>query len=507
MAPEVPEMRTCVPARFAWKEGGKMKPSDIRILRLSVEFHDVPARTPLKFGGVVVREAAGATVRALVENRRGSRVEGHGMMSLSNAWSWPSQTVPPGLCLDAMKLLCLRICEALSRLREAAHPLDWFTDTIEPECLRLAAGVSADMKLAEPMPRLSALVCAASFDAALHDAFGLANGIGSYDGLGPDHMSYDLSKYLGSAFSGKYPSRYLRDGFLPKLSVFHLVGGLDKLSRMELSPDDPDDGLPNCLADWVRRDGVYCLKIKLRGNDLAWDVERTLAVGRIAREELRGANMHLTADLNEMAPDAEYVVEYLGKVREADRGIFNSLLYIEQPTSRDLRNRPTDLRKAAAIKPIFADEALTDTASLEEAVRQGYSGAALKTCKGHSACLLMVPRLTEAWLPYAVQDLSLTGIALLQSAGLAARIHTVMGVEANGRQFFPTGSLREAVVHPGMFAVRKGIISTATLKGPGLGFQWHMMPQTLLPVARKGGAKRGPARRAKPAARKRRRAE
>ena len=463
-----------------------MKPSDIRILRLSVEFHDVPARAPLKFGGVVVRSATMMTVSAMVENRRGRRAEGHAMMSLSNAWGWPSKVVPPHLCLDAMRILGLRMSAALSGRSEAAHPIDWFVDIVEPECLRLAGEVCADMKLPEPMPRLCAMICAAPFDGALHDAFGLANGIDSFDGLGPSHMSYDLSKYLGSGFRGRYPERYLRDSYLPEMPVFHLVGGLDKLTRSELSADDPDDGLPNCLADWIARDGVFCLKVKLRGNDLKWDIERTLAVGRVGREELeklRIRKMHLTADANEMAPDAEYVVEYLQKVREADRRIFNAILYVEQPTSRDLKNHPADMRKASRIKPIFADEALTDVASLDDAVRQGYSGAALKTCKGQSACLIMVPKLTEGWLPYAVQDLSLTGLALLQSAGLAARIRTVMGVEANGRQFFPTGSLREAEVHPGFFMVRRGCISTRTLKGPGLGFQWHRMPMTLMPIA------------------------
>ena len=40
-------------------------------------------------------------------------------------------------------------------------------------------------------------------------------------------------------------------------------------------------------------------------------------------------------------------------------------------------------------------------------------------------------------IPYAVQDLTNPSLAMIESVGLAARIHTIKGVEANSRQFFP----------------------------------------------------------------------
>ena len=38
------------------------------------------------------------------------------------------------------------------------------------------------------------------------------------------------------------------------------------------------------VADWIRQDGLRCLKVKLRGTDADWDYRRVVAVGRIAVE-------------------------------------------------------------------------------------------------------------------------------------------------------------------------------------------------------------------------------
>ena len=61
-----------------------------------------------------------------------------------------------------------------------------------------------------------------------------------------------------------------------------MVGGLDPLNKSELKGDEPDDGYPVHLEEWIQRDGLNCLKIKLRGNDSIWDYERLVSVGRIA---------------------------------------------------------------------------------------------------------------------------------------------------------------------------------------------------------------------------------
>ncbi|MFQ6097849.1 MAG: enolase C-terminal domain-like protein, partial [Armatimonadota bacterium] len=296
---------------------------------------------------------------------------------------------------------------------------------------------------------------------------------------GPDFVSWDLSKYLGPEFKDRYVTDYLLVEYKPEIPVFHLVGGMDKLTRGELDDTDPDDGIPNCLEDWVARDGVFCLKVKLRGNDLDWDLDRTLAVYKVGRRELDrlGINsLHLTADTNEQCDGPEYIVEYLNKTRERDVACYEAILYVEQPTERDLSVSRHDMRCIAEMKPVLVDESLTDLESFDLAMELGWSGIALKSCKGQSADMIFVAKAEHLGIPYAVQDLTNPSLALFHSVGLAARINTIMGVEANSRQFFPAAtSPAERSVHEDIFTLRRGLARTHSLKGPGLGYQMEKL--------------------------------
>jgi L-alanine-DL-glutamate epimerase-like enolase superfamily enzyme len=339
------------------------------------------------------------------------------------------------------------------------------------------------MKLAEEMPFLAALIAAAPVDAALHDAFGQVNDISTYDGYGPEWMERDLSAYLGPQFKSKYIADYIRKDSLTRLPIFHLVGGLDILHKSEVPPDAVQDGLPHSLEGWIERDGLVCLKIKLRGSDLAWDLDRFLQVVRIAREVQGRRNvseLYLSADTNEQCDSPDYVVELLTKLRERDPEAFDALLYLEQPTERDLRAHRYDMRAPSKLKPIILDESLTSLEDFDLALELGWSGIALKTCKCHSNDLLLLAKAEEKGIPYAIQDLTNPGLALLQSVGLAAHSHTIKGVEGNSRQYFPGISKPEAHVHPGIFEVKEGYVSTASLRGAGLGFRANEIERAIM---------------------------
>jgi hypothetical protein len=68
-----------------------------------------------------------------------------------------------------------------------------------------------------------------------------------------------------------------------------------------------------------------------------------------------------------------------------------------------------------------------------------------------------------------VQDLTCPGASLIQSAGLAARIRGVAGIEANARQFVPLANQLWDTRFPGIFTIREGSMATGQLTGPGLG--------------------------------------
>jgi len=407
-----------------------------------------------------------------VETRAGESAEGLGNILLSDIWGYPSSEMSHEDRDEAMREVATRFCALLMDNAHFGHPLDLYLEA-KPELGRLADEVSEQMSAATPMPLLGALVCASPADAALHDAFGRANGICSYDGYGPDFCDHDLSAWLGDEFAGKYVADYLHDSYRPEMPIFHLVGGMDKLRRDEVTDEDPDDGLPVSLEEWIERDGLFCYKVKLTGDDIDRDVERTVEVARVIdenREKMGDDSFYLSTDSNEQNESPETVVEYAEKLREASPMAYEALLYFEQPTERDLSVHRFDMSEVARYKPVVVDEGVTDVEMLRLAEELGWSGVGLKTCKGHSSSLLYVAYAAEHDLVVTVQDLTNPGLSLIHSAGLAARIDTLMGVEYNSRQYLPYASPELRERHPDLFTVKGGRIRTGSLSETGLGY-------------------------------------
>ena len=428
-------------------------------------------RAAYTFGGVTVDTATLLDVEIDVETPDGRIVTGSGSMPLGNAWAFPARDLPPAATLDGMKAVAGRVADILRVCRLVAHPLEIWHQ-LEPEFLRAAADESARRGFAEPIPKLAVLVAASPFDAALHDAFGKALGRSSFRTLTPDLVGHDLSRYLNAEFRGDDLQRALRE--LPAASVpmFHSVGGGDPLSPAEAEAAGlPEDGLPRTLAEWIRFNGLANIKIKLQGQSLEWDVARTLDVDRIARETRPGIAWRYCVDFNERCPDVAYVLEYLRRVQAGAPDCLESILYVEQPTARDLTALPrADVRAAARLRPVVIDESLTDLESLLAARDLGYTGVALKACKGQSHAVLMAAAAAKYGMFVCVQDLTCPGAALVHSAAIAAWVPSIAGIEANARQYMPDASHGWDQRLPGIFRVTDGMLHTAALAGrPGLG--------------------------------------
>ena len=446
--------------------------SDIRLVEIEASFADEVFRTPLKFGVGVVKAITGLTVRARVENRQGAVADGYGHILLSDLWAYPGG-VPHEIRDAAMRDFSQRFCDLVLGNAEFGHPLDLYLEC-KPEIPGLAREVTAAHGLAEAFPLLAGLVCASPTDAALHDAFGKVNGICSYDGYGPEFVGHDLAAWCGPEFAGKYLSDYLRPSYVEALPIFHLVGGVDKLRRGEVTEQDPHDGLPVALEEWIERDGLRCFKVKLVGSDVEGDVERTAQVAEVIAETYARLGVreryYLSTDSNENNPDPESVVEYLEKLRARSPEAYEALLYVEQPTERDLGAHRFDMREITKFKPVVADEGITDVEKVRLARELGWSGVGLKTCKGHSSSLLYMAMCTEFGMLYTLQDLTNPGLSLIHEAGLAARIHTLRGFEYNARQFLPGAAPELQARHESLFTVREGQVRTETLAGVGLGY-------------------------------------
>src|ERR1700681_397834 len=61
------------------------------------------------------------------------------------------------------------------------------------------------------------------------------------------------------------------------------AGASDPLTKAEITKPI-GDGLPETLEDWIPYSGVTAIKIKLNGNDLAWDVDRVATIDRVTVE-------------------------------------------------------------------------------------------------------------------------------------------------------------------------------------------------------------------------------
>ena len=256
------------------------KPTDIRIDEVVHGYEDYVYRAPYKFGGRVVDRVTLLNVHCRVTTRNGQTAWGFGSMTMGNMWAFPSATMSYDTTLEAMKALASRIARLAGDCPEIGHPLD-IAHVLEPECLKAAAEVSAERKLTEPIPKLCTLVVASPFDAALHDAFGKVHRRNVYDTYGPDLMTHDVSRYLGPSFTARGSIGHCCRNHRSESLCF--TASADSIrSRPATSRTPVRDGLPETLAEWIRRDGLVRIKIKLQGDDLSWDVERTLAIDRIA---------------------------------------------------------------------------------------------------------------------------------------------------------------------------------------------------------------------------------
>jgi L-alanine-DL-glutamate epimerase-like enolase superfamily enzyme len=445
------------------------RPTDIRIVEVTHGFEHHNYRAPYMFGGRSVDRVTILNVQVRVRTGAGVEAWGFGSMTLGNAWAFPKVSQDEGL--SAMMALAGSFQAETAACDEEGHPLDLWR-VLEPAYLRSAAALGPARNLAHPIPKLCTLVVASPFDAAIHDAYGKAFGVSSYATYSRAHMRQDLSRALGPRFAGEYLDRYVPVKPRATTPVFHSVGASDAIEPADLKVR-LEDGLPNTLAEWIARDGLTHFKVKLNGGNEAQDFDRITRIDRVARTAMtarRVSDWNYLLDFNEGCPDVGYLMGLLRKVREATPDGFRRIKYVEQPTSRDLaKDRANVMHEASKLLPVVVDEGLVDLETLLLAREMGYTGVALKACKGQSGAMLMAAAAQKYGMFLCVQDLTCPGASLIHSAGIAARVPGNAGIEANARQFVPAASAEWDPRFPGLFTVRDGVLRTGQLTGPGLG--------------------------------------
>lgn len=449
------------------------KPTDARVTAAALYFLPVKTRIPLKFGPETTTSVTCARVSVTAADAQGRRAVGWGETPLSVQWVWPSK-LPYEQRHQALRQFCLELVRAWTSFDASGHPLEIgfdFQEEVLP--VLLASFNQRNAPLGEAIPWLAALVCFSAFDLALHDAYGQLHQQPIYSTYNAKFMNRDLSAFLAPAagsqadFKGLYPESFLDPQPPSRLRAWHLVGGLDLLESSELTGEEPQDGYPVVLSDWIERDGLKCLKVKLRGNDAGWDYERLVKTGNIAIE--RGVEW-LSADFNCTVTEAGYVNSLLDQLRDEFPRHYGMILYVEQPFPYELEQHRIDAHSVSARKPLFLDESAHDWRLVRLGRELGWSGVALKTCKTQSGALLSCCWAKAHGMSLMVQDLTNPMLAQIPHALLAAHAGTIMGVETNAMQFYPDASSCEEKAHPGLYRRREGQIDLSTLHGPGFGY-------------------------------------
>jgi L-alanine-DL-glutamate epimerase-like enolase superfamily enzyme len=300
--------------------------------------------------------------------------------------------------------------------------------------------------------RLARILCASPFDAAIHDAAGIALGISSFS-------FYDAPAPVPIAdphFPGSGACAAIRECLRPparELNAWWVVG--------------KDDSFEDEVGPAVRR-GYRGFKLKIMGRDPAADARRIAEVHR-AVVRLGASDPRLVADSNEANPDAASVRDMLERLRSMDAGAYGALDYLEQPTARDIVAHRHDWREVSRLKPVMLDEGLTGLDLLEEARSQGWGGLALKTCKGHSFSLACAAWAKRCGMRVSIQDLTNPGLALLHAALFAAHVPTCNGVELNSPQYTPAANAAWLPRLPDLFEPKGGLHRIPDPIPPGLG--------------------------------------
>ncbi len=450
-----------------------MNAFDIRISAVRTVFQGYTNRIPLKFGHEVTVHGETVRVFMTVTGQNGASAEGCGETPLAAAWSWPS-SLSQSERVIRMKEFCDILLKAWRQESTSGHPMEighHFIGEFLNDCLARANEGYAPQ---DHMPYLAALVCCSAFDIALYDAYGILNHVKVFDTFNPTYMNRDLSfYYTGDSkldFTGEYPEAYFvpRDAVPSKVAACHLVGGKDPLRPEDLNGDEPQDEYPLLLQDWIEKDGLFNIKIKLTGNDAEWDYTRIVNVGRIA---LKNDVQNITVDFNCTVKDPVYVCDILDRLNSEYPEIYESILYLEQPFPYELDRFPIDVHSVSAMKLLLMDESAHDWHYVQRGLELGWTGVALKTCKTLTGAILSLCWARKHNMAIMVQDLTNPKLAIIPHVLLAANIGTIMGVEVNSMQFCPDASAEEARVHTGLYRRRDGMIDLSSLGDTGFGYR------------------------------------
>jgi hypothetical protein len=461
-------------------------PIEIKVVRTRAGIRNAYTRMPFRFGAITMRAAPLLTLAAEVEDRQGARATGYAADFLAYRWfdKRPEKSLADN-CSDLLRAVesaCALYLQAGAEGHASAFEL-WRATYPEIERLALASGCN----------RLVAAFGASMLERAVIDGVGRLAGRSYFELVRDGHLGIELG-----AITPELQGRALRE-FLPprplgRLHVRHTVGLIDPITALDIR-EPVADGLPETLEDYLERDGIDYLKIKV-GGALEEDLARLEEIAALL--ERRARRCGITLDGNEQYQTPDDFMALVERIKGAPglRRLWDQVLFIEQPLDRAVAMTPAvqpALRALRRDKPVIIDEADDRVSAFKEAILLGYRGVSHKNCKGIYKSLhnLAVAALHNAGcrrdeLFLSAEDLSNLPVVPLQADLASVALLGITHVERNGHHYFRgLGHLSDAektaavTAHPDLYERRgsevylrisEGTLACASLQVPDMGF-------------------------------------
>ncbi|MEM7026537.1 MAG: mandelate racemase [Pseudomonadota bacterium] len=470
----------------------------LKVVESSSGIRNVFMRMPFRFGVITKTASPQLTLAVEIEDPDGRRATGYAADFLAYRWfdKRPAKTLADN-CQDLIQ----SVHEARDLYLEAgregfATPFDLWRRTY-PEIV--ARGLARDFN------KLGASFGASMFERCIIDAAGRLTGQ-TYAALVRSGLGIDLGR-MCEELRGQQVDTFLPAQPLQHLHLRHTVGLVDPISAADRAGDPINDGLPETLEDYLDKDGIRYLKVKIAGN-ADEDIDRLNAIAAVL--DRREGPFYISLDGNEQHKQIGDFVDLIARIRATPslERFYQQIMFIEQPLDRSVALDPSveaGLRELPQDKPVIIDEADGWPEAFREAIALGYRGTSHKNCKGIYKSLQNIviasthnARVGRQELFMSAEDLSVVPVVALQADLASVALLGITHVERNGHHYFRgMGHLSEPekaaalAAHPDLYErrgdetflkVKEGMIACASIQVPGMGFACVPDMDRLTPV-------------------------
>jgi hypothetical protein len=470
----------------------------LRVAQTSSGIRNVFARMPFRFGVITMRAAPLLTLQVDIEDASGRRGSGYAADFLAYRWfdKRPEKSLADN-CHDLIQSVHDARDVYVDAASEGCHtPFDlWHASHPEIEARALGRGFN----------RLGASFGASMLERGVIDALGRMTGRTLAEMVRGNDLGIDLGA-LSQELRGRNVGELLPARPLARLHLRHTVGLVDPITAADRGAV-VDDGLPETLEEYLDRDGVSYLKIKVAGR-LDEDIARLEVIAALL--DARQRPFHISLDGNEQYRRPDDFLDLIARIKATRplARLWEQIMFIEQPFDRSVALDPS-VQPALSVlsrdKPVIIDESDGWPSAFREAVDLGYRGTSHKNCKGiykslHNMALVMLRNERAGWpeLFMSAEDLSNVPVVALQADLAAVALLGITHVERNGHHYFRglahlTAAEKDDALarHPDLYErrgeevflkVADGMLDCGSLQVPGMGFAALPDMASLTPV-------------------------